>query len=281
MHHHVCMSSSSSSSISTYRNRHLLAASLAPETQKKYLTAVSQFVRWARDNEFDAKTPAELDNLLMDYIHELYYDDKSKSQASMTYYAVVCFLPTMKRRLDGSKRCIKGWFREEPSKSHPPLTWHVTLIIALQMARRGYYSMAVGTLLAFDCFLRISELLSLTRSRIADVGDLRVSTIQTNMMIRLRDTKTAPNQWVIVENDDVQLLVRDLMARERAGPVTRFGKTPDTKLFDFTASKYRYVMHDICSQLGLSVSYVPHSLRHGGATHYHHVLDWIGRLTMY
>ncbi len=38
-------------------------------------------------------------------------------------------------------------------------------------------------------------------------------------------------------------------------------------LFGFTSAQYRYEFKKTCAMLGLSESYVPHSLRHGGATH--------------
>jgi hypothetical protein len=37
---------------------------------------------------------------------------------------------------------------------------------------------------------------------------------------------------------------------------------------------FRRCLKATCSDLGLSDLYVPHSLRHGGATRYRHVLNW-------
>jgi hypothetical protein len=42
---------------------------------------------------------------------------------------------------------------------------------------------------------------------------------------------------------------------------------PRTKLFPFTADHYRRVFHRVCDDLKLASDYVPHSLRHGGATY--------------
>ena len=46
----------------------------------------------------------------------------------------------------------------------------------------------------------------------------------------------------------------------------RNGLTPNQRLFTFTGSYFRSQLHRACARLGLSGSYVPHSLRHGGAT---------------
>ena len=45
-------------------------------------------------------------------------------------------------------------------------------------------------------------------------------------------------------------------------------------MFGFTATSYRLVFKSVVLSLGLGhVGYVPHSLRHGGATHLH-MLRW-------
>jgi integrase len=46
-------------------------------------------------------------------------------------------------------------------------------------------------------------------------------------------------------------------------------RKPKEKLFPFSALAFRRLFKHVCSELGLSSSYVPHSLRHGGATFMH------------
>jgi integrase len=244
------------------KSRYLLAASLDPKTQKKYKLAVCEFLQWIRDNNEDATTPDDFDDLLMDYIHELYGSGKGKSKATNTVYGIINYLPKLKKKLNGSKLCIKGWNKLHKSKSYPPLTWQLAMVIALQMTRRRKYDMAVGVLLAFDCFLRVGELVNINREDIADTGDIRISSEHKSMMIRLRHTKTGDDKWVDVRNGQVQTLVRGLLAKTK----------PGTKVFNFTTDTFRRTLKGVCAELGLSPLYVPHSLRHGGATHYHHIL---------
>jgi hypothetical protein len=45
-------------------------------------------------------------------------------------------------------------------------------------------------------------------------------------------------------------------------------------LFPFASYQFRRVFKATCANLGISERYVPHSLRHGGATRYHHVHGW-------
>jgi integrase len=45
-------------------------------------------------------------------------------------------------------------------------------------------------------------------------------------------------------------------------------------LFPFETHSFRRLFKATCVNLGISERYVPHSLRHGGATRYHHVKGW-------
>lgn len=82
----------------------------------------------------------------------------------------------------------------------------------------------------------------------------------TRMALRLRQTKTGPNQWVEVEDNQVKTLLMSLL---------QCHQTRGNKLLPFTANQFRSVFKETCAELGLSPGYVPHSLRHGGATRAH------------
>ena len=135
------------------------------------------------------------------------------------------------------------------------------VLIACQLARAGYWTHAVGCLLSFDCYLRIGELCGIQHADIADVGDARVASTTQYMCIRLAHTKTGPNKWVTVRNTTVTAFVRSLLASSRRG---------NHPLFRFSPSQFRDIFKAACVALGVDgVGYVPHSLRHGGATHDH------------
>lgn len=250
-------------SSSRTRSRYLLVAALKPDTRKRYDNAVRDFLQWTKDNDDDAPTIEELDDLLMDYIHELYEQGHGKAKAINTLYGILSYFPSYKQHLAGSARAVKNYAKLAKGKSYPPLSWQLTMIIALQMARRGSLDMAVATLLGFDCLLRIGELTNICANDVADSADDRISREHKGMLIRLRRTKTGDNKWVEVLNDDVKFLMRRLLASHKS--------KPSAKLFNFTADKFRRTFKGVCLELGLSAMYVPHSLRHGGATYYHHV----------
>lgn len=77
--------------------------------------------------------------------------------------------------------------------------------------------------------------------------------------LRLRHTKTGDEQAVEVLDKDVKVLA--MMACNQASPLSH--------VFGFSADYYRRLLHKVCDGLSLTAGYVPHSLRHGGATYGH------------
>ena len=221
-----------------------------------------QFLDWCADNQRDATTPDELDDLLTDYLHELYEDNGGvgKTTASHTIFGLVKYLPRCSGQLPTAMASLKGWLKLRPSTSYPPLTWELAVVLACHLTSRGHLREGVGVLLSFDCLLRVGELVGLRRCDVADSGDLRLGSEYRGTALRLRHTKTGPNQWVQVDNSAVRDLLR--CAVRSAAKSTDF-------LFPFTAASYRTKFKAACSELGLSSLYVPHSLRHGGATRLH------------
>ena len=126
------------------------------------------------------------------------------------------------------------------------------------MTGRGWVREAIGTLVAFDCLLRVSELCAL---RVSDVIDATTAAVDKSwryaLALRLRKTKTGENQSVPVQT---------LGVRKLLGVLLRLAGREE-RLFPFTTARFRGRFKAACKALGLSNKLVPHSLRHGGATH--------------
>jgi hypothetical protein len=124
--------------------------------------------------------------------------------------------------------------------------------------RPGWHGVAV--LLAFDCLLRASELTGLRREDVLDSAatDARVSE-QRGVLLALRHTKTGSYKSVLVLDRSVIALLRVVVA----------ATSPGALLFLFSTGSFRRAIRRACAQPGLSSEYVPHSLRHGGATLLH------------
>ena len=168
-------------------------------------------------------------------------------------------MPTVKGHLHQTNLTLKGWRKLVPSIPHPPLTWDMTVCIAVRLVTQGKWAMGVATLLSFDCYLRVGEMCGLTGSDVADAGDKRRGSHHTTMELRLRKTKTGTNKSVTVRNVAVIALMRKLLGSVPAAA--------DSRLFPFSASTFRRHFKRACADLGLAKDIVPHSLRHGGATH--------------
>ena len=140
----------------------------------------------------------------------------------------------------------------------------LAITIGVQLHRAGWQRAGIGVFVAFDCLLRVSELCNLKREDVADTGDRRISTSHKGMILRLGKTKTGGNKEVTVNDTHAQHLLRLLVQHTK----------PKQPLFPYTTAYFRKLFKATVTDLGLSDLYIPHSLRHGGATYYRHVLKW-------
>jgi integrase len=132
----------------------------------------------------------------------------------------------------------------------------LAVTVAVQMVRRGQLRFGVGTLLAFDCLLRVGELAALRHEDIAFPGDARLGAEYRVSTVSIRKAKTGRNQSVTIRESCVADLVRDVVKATK----------PGQPLFPGGAKAFRRAFKETCAELGISDRYVPHSLRHGGAT---------------
>lgn len=238
----------------------ILEMGYAPATTKKYKKAVYDFCIWCISTGQDPTTLASLDELLADYFHFL-FDERDGGGRSIA----VCVLMGI-RMLD--PRCrpdsalpiataiLERWAKAIEPVSYPPMSWELAVLVAVQLARAGHFLFAVGVVLAHDCLLRIGELMAMRRDSIADVGDVRLGAELKVMTVSIGKAKTGKNQSVTVANPAVAELVRAVVANTKPGQL----------LFPGGPTKFRAAFKASCASLGLSKDFVPHSLRHGGAT---------------
>jgi len=237
---------------------------LAPSSLKSYNKNLSKFLTHARlsPQQLLSEPAMRLDRLLAVYIQSSYDAASPFTYAAHALHAVVYHRPDVKQQLFVARQCLKGWERVKHSVSHPPLTWELTVAIACTLSRSGYHGPAVAMLVAFDCYLRVGEL---TRIRLLDVimpHDARMGRAHTAMAVCLSRTKTGPDQSVSLQSPDVAAMLR-LWVRGL------YRATPDDNplVFAFSPALLRRLMRVACGQLGVGATrYVPHSLRHGGAT---------------
>jgi hypothetical protein len=150
----------------------LLRARYKPGTQHEYMKAVRRFIVWQRRRHPSAKYRLQsfevLDRLLHAYFEHLRRSGRGPHQASLTYYGIIMIRRDTKGRLPFAKAAITGWRLLRPSVQHPPMTWPLTCAVAHQLAATGHVFAGLGALLAFDCLLRVSELVAIRRRDVID-----------------------------------------------------------------------------------------------------------------
>ena len=239
----------------------LLDLALAPATLRAYNKNLSSFLTHTRLTlqQLLALQPKHIDHLLAGYIQHSYDIGVPYDYASYALNGLIYRSPDLRLCLGKSRLCLRGWQRVKSSASHPPLSWELTLVLAVTMARSGYHAEAVASLLAFHCFLRVGEL---TRLRICDVVmPRRMGRAHSGMAVCLPLTKTGRNQWVSLLDSAVAAILQHWVSR-------RSRTAADTDLvFPFSPDHFRQLLRRACAVTGVGhIAYVPHSFRHGGAT---------------
>ena len=230
-------------------------------TVSRYRAQVRAFLEWMFRNREDPRSVSEMDAVLSEYVHHLYIErgGKGRSSAENTLYGVELFLPRTKGKLRLTRLSLAGWKKLVPPKPFPPLTWDLAVMVAVRLVTEGHFLMGVATLVAFDAYLRVGEFTNIYSKDIAEPGDHRMGAGFNRTAIRIRHAKTGKNQWAEVREPAVQELLHEVLELT----------APGDRIFPFSPRTYRKHFRAACDALGISRKYVPHSLRHGGATRDH------------
>lgn len=237
-------------------------SAIAISTLKKYKKAVHNFLIYSNEQGENIQNGDDLDDLLSEYIDHLYIIGSSLSTANNTKNGIQHYYPRLINSLSESNRRIQGWNRLSVHIERPPLTKELATVIAITMVKSGYYNAGLATLLAFDCYLRIGELTQLKISDIALPINLHFGLSHNGMALHLKKTKTGKNQFVKVESIIITELIELLIEKNYKN-----GSISTDSLFNLTMPNYRKLFKQTCLILNISgFGFVPHSLRHGGAT---------------
>lgn len=239
-------------------------AALSKATLRSYNNNVNKFLTFTRLSlpELLALPSTIIDQRLSQYIDDLFAHKGSYDYAAQTLFGLIYRCPRLRLRLGESRLRLRGWKKLKQTRSHPPITWELTVLFATVMARWGRHAESVATLLAFDCFLRVGELTRLQFHDVVMPFDPRLGSAHTGMVIRLARAKTGLNQSVTLDNEQVQRALHHYL--------TQHMFMANQRIFAFSPSSFRALIKQVGTSLGLgAVPYVPHSFRHGGATYAH------------
>ena len=261
---------STSSSKALFPSQGLRELAVTPTTLRTYDKNLQHFLLHTRltPSTFLSLSHGHLDRLLAQYIEHLFQCACPFDYASHALHGVMFRRPELRGAgfLPTARQTLRGWSRKKLSVSHPPLTWEITVLFAVTLSRSGHHGVAVAMLLAFDCYLRVGELLRLRYCDIVLPHDSRMGSSHRTMAVRLPKTKTGLNQWVSLQNQEVAEILQAWMKLSHPDLVASSSSTD--LVFPYPPSYFRKLLHSVKDVLGMSsTAYVPHSLRHGGATH--------------
>lgn len=239
----------------------LKAAALQPKTHKTYNTNLTTFLQFSNISfvSLIRLSIFQIDSLFSTYLDHSYLHGGSYSKASQALNGLCFQLPHLRGWMKESSLRLKGWKKLSPSISHPPITWELTVLLSVVSAKSGYYSEAIGMLLSFHCYLRVSELVSIRFKDVAIPNDPRLGVAHRQMALRLGKAKTGVNQWVSIQHPQIATLFYSYLTK-------RHYRSKEL-VFPFSSAHFRRHVHSAVLSIGLrSTPYVPHSFRHGGAT---------------
>lgn len=250
----------------------LLKARFAGSTASSYAKAVRAFLEFCQRESLAPVTAEALDLCLTRYIHVSFRTGVvSKSSVAHALSGVVAFCPALKDKIPTAWASFAGWDRLCPAVSHPPMVFDAMAAVAVGLASVGASSgdvsasaAALGVFLAFHCYFRVGELCKIRLRDLAGPGDARLpsrASADGVVLVRLPQTKTGIEQFVYIRDQGLADMVFSFARRRRL--------RPDDLLLGFSAPRQFSAKFGFgCARLGLAhCGFVPHSLRHGGATH--------------
>lgn len=234
----------------------------ARTTHKAYNRGVLLFHQWLQEKNIDATDMKEpqFDRLICNYLHELHQRKEKVGLASLTIYGLQSIMNYPKGSLVWSKKALRGWMRNIPTKSHAPISLPLAWMIAIRLAQIGYYRAGVAIMVAFNGLLRLSEVIGLHREHIIlpqRHGHGMGYDDEKHIHLRLIKTKTGNNQGALIDDPNVILILLDIIKQTPNGQ----------QLFPYRGYHLRNLLQQTAKEIGIDNTYVFHSLRHGGATH--------------
>ena len=236
----------------------LLDGNVKDTSRKRYEIEVRHFVEFVRDRGDRIDTREDLDYWMAYYCHVAYTDGlPSKGAVEKALAGVEHWLPEFKP-LPLTRRCLRGWGKLEPPKPAAPFPRDLVWACATLACLSGEVAVGVAMMVAYNCWLRISEVAGITA---ADVHDTRgqVDPVGRGVSVFLPETKTGRRQAVIIEDPAVAALLLVLARAQGQRAAALF--PPPVQL--------RSVLARCLSVLNVDahgLAFVWHSFRHGGAS---------------
>jgi hypothetical protein len=134
------------------------------------------FVEWARSVNENPVSFSALDDLVTDFIHELFLRGGKRYLAADALYGLIWLIPALRNQLPLSVRSVEGWGRRMPTVSYPPMPRAVAAALAVTLLKNNFPAHALGVLVSFDGYLRVGELADVRLSDVV-IPEIRLTTV--------------------------------------------------------------------------------------------------------
>ena len=225
-------------------------------TRVRYDKALRSFFQYLKLNEIVLPSSHfRLDELLSTFVEHLWQEGEPKSFAADTLSAMQDKLPHVRGHLPQSWRLLKTWSKHELPVRSPPLLPELVNAMSGFFISQNQGALALGIQVAFYCWLRTGELLSVQAKHVS------VRPGKPIAVINLCETKVSGRRAM---SEAVTLsqphLVKQLTAWKSAVLSNSF-------LIPISAHAFRAAFREALTFCGLPQTFKPYSLRRGGATH--------------
>ena len=145
--------------------RFLQSRTVTSRTRERYERAIDEFMTMNPAIRDILRVPAaRLDPLVNDFVHQLYYDGISISQAKLAVYGLLWRRSEKIASLPLAQHALRGFSYLEPDTVRNPMTGPETCLLAEHIAKHMPNGplIAAFMLIAFDSYARVGELLRAT-----------------------------------------------------------------------------------------------------------------------
>ena len=248
----------------------LQRSKIKPNTQRSYLEALEQFLARYKLARMPAWTHDQWGLALLEHLECLFDSGHDLSKASRTASSVMWLNPTMvpplRTSLPLTAAALRGWKRQEPGITRPPLPRVLMLAIARALCLADRRPSALLVILLFDSYMRVSEALIMRPEQVlapvqAGGGIIKHVSILITASEFAQQGKTEVRDLSVAldapwqQPAALQLLQYAMMRKGQSS------------LFPLEYRQFSSHFRQAVETVGLQIlKPVVHSLRHGGAT---------------
>ena len=215
--------------------------------------------------------PNILESQILNYMDVLYADGYGPEVGKRLLAGIQALYPRYSRHGDLTlprvRRATQGWERLVPSRSRWPVPWGLVAAAAVWLARRVGLEYCLAMILACQCYLRPSEVVTLRVRSLAPPSVNHADGPRSHYSIVVREEVDMEPTKTRTYDDSVLLDRPDLKWMGRFWRQLRRHRRPDDFLFTFSQEEFAKVVKAAFEAIGAGdLGVVAYSLRHGGAS---------------